>query len=59
MLVFNPLSLQGFTKLSQTEYVIEELDEEREKGKRKLKGQRKEFKVLADIFITGNEKLPP
>ena len=51
-------SLQGSTKLSQTEYVIEELDEEREKGKRKPKGAIKEFKVLYDIFTTGNEKYP-
>ena len=50
--------LQGFTKLSQTEYVIEELDVEREKGKRKLKGARKEFKVLYDIFTTVNENPP-
>ena len=37
-------SFQGFTKLSQTEYILEELDSSNEKGKRKLKGARKEFK---------------
>jgi hypothetical protein len=42
--------LQGFTKLSQTEYVIEDLDNHREKGKRKIKGAKREFKVKM-IFL--------
>ena len=37
--------LQGFSKLSQTEYVIEDMDSEPVKGKRKQKGARREFKV--------------
>ena len=43
MMVY-PQSFQGFTKLSQTEYILEELDSSNEKGKRKLKGAKKEFK---------------
>jgi hypothetical protein len=43
------LQYQGFTKLSQTEYNIEELGEQRVKGKRKAKGAKREFKVISCI----------
>ena len=40
------LYLQGFTKLSQTEYVIEDLDKHKKKGERKIKGAKRDFKVF-------------
>ena len=40
------LYMQGFTKLSQTEYVIEDLDKHKKKGERKIKGAKRDFKVF-------------
>ena len=38
--------MQGFTKLSPTEYVIEDPDNHKKKGERKIKGAKRDFKVF-------------